>query len=164
MSFNVCLINNSVSPGNGPKWKTLPRITITGMAYMTDRKQELQISLSPPRCCWNGAQPELCEVFSSFQTKHSLSVFEIIKNNPSSHPYPRPHSHSFSFLIIVFLTSNALNGDNAGLSWLRPCLPSFLIYLQSYGRIPNWLNGSQPFREAKASWFESIVFLSIGTR
>lgn len=35
--------------------------------------------------------------FGSFQTKHSLSVFKIIKNDPSSYPYPWPHSHGFFF-------------------------------------------------------------------
>ena len=73
-----------------------------------------------------------------------------------------PMHIAFSFLIIVSLTSNILNGEIAGLSWLCPCFPSFLIHLQSYGCVPNWLNGSQPLGEFKTSWFQSIVFLPIG--
>lgn len=60
-----------------------------------------------------------------------------------------PMHIAFSFLIIVSLTSNILSGEIAGLSWLCPCFPSFLIHLQRYGCVPNWLNGSQPLGEFK---------------
>lgn len=88
-----CLINNSVSPGNWLQLKDLPRITVPGMTRWQIESRNCRFEYFPSV---SEIEHRLSYVgfLRSFQTKH-LSVFKIIKNDPSSYPYPWPYAHNF---------------------------------------------------------------------